>query len=51
MQGKIVYLESKEWKEQVYSIDLNILANGVYEMQVLDDVGNRYRVKLVKSRN
>jgi len=49
MQGKMVYLDRKEWKEQVYSINLSILADGVYEMQVIDELGNRYRVKLVKS--
>ena len=51
MHGKIVYLDRKEWKDEIYSIDLSILADGVYEMQVIDEVGNRYRVKLVKSRN
>jgi len=49
MQGKMVYLDRKEWKDELYSIDLSILANGVYEMQVIDELGNRYRVKLVKS--
>jgi len=49
MQGKMVYLDRKEWKDELYSIELSILANGVYEMQVIDELGNRYRVKLVKS--
>jgi hypothetical protein len=51
MEGKIVYLDKKYFNDDLLTIDLGILADGVYEMQVIDDKGNHYRVKLVKSRN
>ena len=51
MQGKIVYLDRKIFTDDDLTIDLGILADGVYEMQVIDEKGNHYRVKLIKTRN
>lgn len=51
MLGKIVYLENKVFTDEVQTIDLSIISDGIYEMQVVDDKGNHYRVKLVKGGN
>ena len=48
MEGKVVYLDKHIFTEEVLTIDLSILSDGIYEMQAVDDIGNTYRVKLVK---
>lgn len=51
MLGKIVYSENKVFTDKVQTIDLSIISDGIYEMQVVDVNGNHYRVKLVKGGN
>ena len=48
MAGKIVYLDRHVFADDVLTIDLSVLSDGIYEMQAIDDKGSTYRVKLVK---
>jgi Secretion system C-terminal sorting domain len=48
MEGKIVYLDRHVFADDVLTIDLSVLSDGIYEMQAIDDKGSTYRVKLVK---
>lgn len=42
---------NKVFGDELQTIDLSILSDGIYEMQVVDVNGKHYRVKLVKGGN